>query len=93
MLSFRDEKTLDRKGCGTYNENRREYIMSVSTIEERIKPLTIEEKRELYRFLEKELEHAEILEHVTPGATYDIVTPYGQDVAAQQLVKHVEEQG
>lgn len=67
-------------------------MTSVLQIEERIKPLTLEEKQELYRFLEKELEHAEILAHVTPGATYDIVTPYGQDVTAQQLVKHFEEQ-
>lgn len=66
--------------------------MSVLTLEERIKPLTIAEKRELYRFLEKELEQAEILEHVTPGATYDIATPYGQDTAAQQLLTYVEEQ-
>ena len=67
-------------------------MTSVFQIEESIKPLTVEEKQELYRFLEKELEHAEILEHVTPGATYDIVTPYGQDIAAQQLLKHFEEQ-
>ena len=67
-------------------------MTSVLQIEERIKPLTVEEKQELYRFLEKELEHAEILAHVTPGATYDIATPYGQDIAAQQLLQHVEEQ-
>jgi len=67
--------------------------MSVLTIEESIKPLTTKEKQELYRFLEKELEQAEVLDHITPGATYDIATPYGQDVAAQQLLKHFEEQG
>jgi len=32
--------------------------MSISAIEERIKPLTIAEKQQLYRFLEKELEQA-----------------------------------
>ncbi len=64
--------------------------MSVLEIEERIKPLSKEEKRELFRFLEKELERAEILEHVMPGAMYEIATPYGQDAAAQQLSEHFE---
>ena len=64
--------------------------MSVLEIEERIKPLSKEEKQELFRFLKKELECAEILEHVTPGAVYEITTPYGQDAAAQQLSAHFE---
>ena len=66
--------------------------MSVLAIEKNIKPLTVEEKQELYRFLEKELEYAEVLDHVTPGATYDIATPYGQDVAARQLKTYFKEQ-
>ena len=66
--------------------------MSVLEIEKRIKPLSKAEKQELFLFLEKELEQAEILEHITPDATYDIATPYGQDRAAQQLLKHFEEQ-
>ena len=66
--------------------------MSVIEIEQTIKPLTLEEKQELFRFLEKELEQAEVLEHVTPGETYEIATPYGQDMAAQQLLHYFEEQ-
>ena len=66
--------------------------MSVIEIEQIIMPLTLEEKQELFRFLEKELEQAEVLEHVTPGATYEIATPYEQDTAAQQLLNYFEEQ-
>jgi hypothetical protein len=61
--------------------------MSISEIEENIiKPLSRQEKEELFRFLAKELgREDELLKYITPGATYPIFTPLGMYRAAEQV--------
>ena len=64
--------------------------MSVSEIERAIKPLSRQEKEELFKFLAEELHKEDLLTYFKPGTTYPVFTPLGMEEGAATLQEYLD---
>jgi hypothetical protein len=64
--------------------------MSVIEIEREIKPLSQQEKEELFKFLAEELHKEDLLKYFKPGATYPVFTPLGMEEGAAKLQEYLD---